>query len=560
MSPRFPKPACFASIASLVFGSLLCAATTPSRTPSTSVNDIGPRPTTRAASVACFSPTPYAVGSQPSSVTMADLNGDGFRDLAVADHDPKIDNRVAILINNGDGTFAPSVYYDAGTRPYWIALGDIDGDLDNDMAVSNYFATTVSVYHNNGDGTFAPQVTYEVGGGPGFVIMADVDSDSDLDLVATNIYDATLSVLLNNGDGTFASQIVYPCGAGPYGLVAADFNGDTRLDLAVSNFASDTVHILLNNGDGTFAAAVPYTVGDGPVGNDAGDLDNDGDLDIVCANLNQAYNGNTLSVLMNNGDGTFAAQVVYSVPVGPYTVKMSDFNSNGFLDVVCSDESGYVSILLNNGDGTLAPSYDFQVGTDPVGLDVGDLDGNGTPEIAITAYGSDEVWVLFNQYSGFALQPVDQTADVGQTVVLTVIASNADTLIWRKDGVELADGPTGSGSAITGSGTSELTITNVQLDDAGEYDVVATSACGSAFSSIATLTVNRIINTCPADVAPTGGDGVVNVSDLLAVISNWGPCPAPPASCPVDFVPRGGNGTVGVSELLAVISSWGPCP
>lgn len=68
------------------------------------------------------------------------------------------------------------------------------------------------------------------------------------------------------------------------------------------------------------------------------------------------------------------------------------------------------------------------------------------------------------------------------------------------------------------------------------------------------------VDTCPPDIAPPNGDGIVNVSDLLAVINAWGPCPAPPASCPADFVPPGGNGVVNVSELLGVINAWGLCP
>lgn len=63
---------------------------------------------------------------------------------------------------------------------------------------------------------------------------------------------------------------------------------------------------------------------------------------------------------------------------------------------------------------------------------------------------------------------------------------------------------------------------------------------------------------CYANIA--GGDSAVGVADLLAVISNWGPCAAFPASCPVDFTPlRCADHAVGVAELLAVINTWGEC-
>ena len=57
---------------------------------------------------------------------------------------------------------------------------------------------------------------------------------------------------------------------------------------------------------------------------------------------------------------------------------------------------------------------------------------------------------------------------------------------------------------------------------------------------------------CLADIAPAGGDGSVNVNDLLQVINNWGPC----QGCPADIV---SDGSVNLSDLLAVIDDWGLC-
>ena len=68
-------------------------------------------------------------------------------------------------------------------------------------------------------------------------------------------------------------------------------------------------------------------------------------------------------------------------------------------------------------------------------------------------------------------------------------------------------------------------------------------------------------NTCPPDISPLpGGDDLVNVGDLLAVISQWGPCPVPPSTCTADIAPPGGNDLVNVEDMLAIISNWGTCP
>jgi len=68
----------------------------------------------------------------------------------------------------------------------------------------------------------------------------------------------------------------------------------------------------------------------------------------------------------------------------------------------------------------------------------------------------------------------------------------------------------------------------------------------------------EIPQTCTGDIAPAGGNNVVNVDDLLAVINAWGDCPDP-NNCPADFVPAGGNDVVNVDDLLGVINAWGPC-
>lgn len=61
---------------------------------------------------------------------------------------------------------------------------------------------------------------------------------------------------------------------------------------------------------------------------------------------------------------------------------------------------------------------------------------------------------------------------------------------------------------------------------------------------------------CPGDTGGAGGDGVVNLDDLLAVLANWGPCDEPPAPCPADVVP---SGIVDLDDLLSVLANWGPC-
>src|SRR5262249_38351620 len=86
-----------------------------------------------------------------------------------------------------------------GTNPWSVAVGDLDGDQDLDLATANYVSGTVSVLKNQGDGTFAAATNYAVGSTPRSVAVGDVDGDQDLDLVVANFGTGTVTVLKNDG-------------------------------------------------------------------------------------------------------------------------------------------------------------------------------------------------------------------------------------------------------------------------------------------------------------------------------------------------------------------------
>jgi len=335
------------------------------------------------------SPTIYSVGDQPRSVFSADLDGDLDNDLAVANLGSK---SVSILLNKGDGTFVASEEYDAGGEPVSVFSVDLDGDLDNDLAVANSEPDSVSILLNNGDGTFAPLVEYYAGSHPTSIFSTDLDGDLDNDLAVTNYESDSVSILFNNGNGTFIYSGQYSAGDGPHSIFSADFDGINGNDLAVANRISSDVSILLNNGDSTFVLSEEYGVAVHPTTVFSADLNGDNYNDLAVTT-----DGDEVSILLNNGNGTFAASDEYGVGDHPNSVFSVDLDGDLDNDLAVSNyESDNVSILLNNGDGTFADSEEYSVDVYPHWVFSADFDGDGDYDLVTANNNTDNVSILFN--------------------------------------------------------------------------------------------------------------------------------------------------------------------
>jgi hypothetical protein len=171
-----------------------------------------------------------------------------------------------------------------------------------------------------------------------------------------------VTVLLNTGDGIFGRGINYATGATswPSSVTAADFNGDGKLDLAVGNGYENTVSVLLNGGNGTFAGGnAQYATGSAPGPVVAADFNGDGNADLAVAN----WSSNTVTVLLNNGNGIFVANADYATGSGPVSLAVADFNGDGKSDLaVTNQNSNSVSELLNIAAPTvLSATFDYSV-------------------------------------------------------------------------------------------------------------------------------------------------------------------------------------------------------
>src|SRR5262249_34699267 len=138
-----------------------------------SIRDLAGNPLVQGNAPASFqSQTTFAAGSSPHSVAVADVNGDGKPDLAVANYGS---NSVSVLLANGNGTFQNQQTFAAGSQPFAVVVADVNGDGKPDIVTANYGSNTVSVLLGNGNGTFQNQQTFATRSSSRALAVADLD-------------------------------------------------------------------------------------------------------------------------------------------------------------------------------------------------------------------------------------------------------------------------------------------------------------------------------------------------------------------------------------------------
>lgn len=342
-------------------------------------------------------PATVSVGMNPQAGILVDVNGNGVLDLVTANSGAG--NSIAVLLGNGNGTFAAATSYTVGNAPNAVIAGDFDRDNDPDLVVVNSSSDNVAILRNNGSGTFVVLGSYATGppgSFPNGIAAGDFNSDGKLDLAVANFdgvgYVGDLAILRGNGDGTFAAA-THLVVTNPLKVITGDFNNDGDLDLATANAGPNSVSILLGNGAGTFAAAVNYAVGSFPSGIAAGDLDGDGDPDLITANRF----GNSISILLGNGNGTFGAAANMAAGSQPVAVAFEDLNFDGKLDVVVANNDGNsISLFRGNGNGTLQAATGTPVGTGPAAVATGDITGDGLADLVVANSLDNNVSVFRN--------------------------------------------------------------------------------------------------------------------------------------------------------------------
>lgn len=367
-------------------------------------------------------PTATAIGhsqSRPYGIAVADLDRDGRLDLVVASQS---DDTVAWYPGNvsRDGFGSAQILTTAADGAYGVAVGDLDRDGWVDVLSASENDDRIAWHKNNGDGSFGGIATISTSAnGAMAVAVGDIDGDGDLDVLSASWIDNKFAWYENtDGAGTFGAQkIICDSCTGARCIQPVDIDRDGDLDVLYASYANNTVGWFENtDGAGYFGDnTVITTVAENAHYATAADLDGDGDPDVLTASLAD----NTIAWHMNiGGDGTFGRRrILTTTAEATQWVHAADVDNDGDNDVLYTAWSTAQVAWFENSNG-----QGVFFGPNPFGETVngaravvtGDLDRDGDLDAIVTGGAAQSTIAWFSNRGG---QFAYAAADVAPTTI-----------------------------------------------------------------------------------------------------------------------------------------------
>ncbi len=344
-----------------------------------------------------------------AGMASADLDGDGFPELAVANGET---NEVLIYAGSkqGPATTPTRAVATSGKGTLSIAFADMDKDAKLDLLVACYGCGSLLTLQGDGKGGFAAAKAAPGDGHPVHVSVADIDADGNPDAVLSYLDRASIGFLKGDGKGGFAPERQFGTTGLPTMTRIVDLDNDGHLDVLASGLDSMRLSWIRGLGAKGLVGSEHFSTGhQAPSFTVAEDFDGDGFADTMVSDRLASL----VTVLPGGADGRFA-QKVFESQVGALPGHMSkgDFDRDGRQDVAVA-VSGGLRLLLNRSRSKAinfelwpaATKPPLKVGTGP--FEIASLDANrdGALDLMVADYGGDRVLVLYGLRTGFGFQP-----------------------------------------------------------------------------------------------------------------------------------------------------------
>lgn len=370
--------------------------------------------------------------AQGGAVSVADVDGNGTIDLVLTGRDANGDGLTRVLLNDGTGQFTNA---GASLPPVQgeSLLADFDADGAVDLVLTGTDANgdpTATLYLGDGTGAFTESaVAIDVG--QGRLAVGDVDGSGTPDIVFAGRGNATL--YLNDGTGGFvetATSRLDLVDLEESAAATGDFNDDGRLDVVVGRFDPQpqrTTRLYLNDGAGAFSlanAGLP-AIGDATLA--VGDFDEDDHPDLVLTG-SDASSDPIARLALGDGAGGFTVAGAGLTDVFGGSASVADFDGDGHLDLLLTgQDAGFneiTTLYLGDGTGGFTDAGASLTGVRRSATSVGDFDEDGHLDLVLSGEdpSGDNVSVLYlgDGTGGFA------PAGAGLTAVSTSGAEAAD--------------------------------------------------------------------------------------------------------------------------------------
>jgi hypothetical protein len=325
----------------------------------------------------------YAQNDALSYVAVGDLGRNGKADVVASNW---AIGAVEVLSGNGDGTFQSPTSIPLPGITNGLVIADLNGDGWPDVAMAGK-DPVVYILLNDGKGSLTLAGTYPISAAAHELVVADLNNDGKPDLAVAMTSTSRVAILLGNGNGSFASAPDYNTTmSSVYGIAAGDLTGNGNLDLVVTSPGDGSIAVAVSHGDGSFsppsiypASLLKSQLNPSPGEVALSDVNKDGKLDIVYANSGYS----SVGVLLGDGAGNFSGPSEFPSGGGSLAVAISDINKDSWPDVVTADEhfSG-VSVLYNTTASQ--PEPDFSIAANPVAVQL-PLGGTVTSEITLSS-------------------------------------------------------------------------------------------------------------------------------------------------------------------------------